>query len=75
MTHLASRLACLAAVTLLASGCASMSETQRNTAIGATAGGVLGSILTDGSVLGTVGGAAVGGVIGHETTQPSKKKR
>jgi len=75
MTHLATRFACLAAAVLLASGCANMSERQRNTAIGAAAGGVLGSVLTDGSVLGTVGGAAVGGVIGHETTQPAKKKR
>ncbi|WP_255987445.1 glycine zipper 2TM domain-containing protein [Chitinolyticbacter albus] len=75
MTHLATRFACLTTAVLLASGCASMNETQRNTAIGATAGGVLGAILTDGSALGTVGGAAVGGVISHETTQPSKKKR
>lgn len=47
-------------------GCANMTAQQKNTAIGAAVGGVAGSVLTDGSVLGTVGGAAVGGVIGHE---------
>ncbi|WP_293765988.1 glycine zipper 2TM domain-containing protein [uncultured Aquitalea sp.] len=60
--------AALLAVSLLA-GCGSMNRTQRNTAIGATAGAVLGSVLTDGSALGTVGGAAVGGVIGNQTTK------
>jgi osmotically inducible lipoprotein OsmB len=29
-------------------------------------GGVAGSLLTNQSALGTVGGAAVGGVVGHE---------
>jgi osmotically inducible lipoprotein OsmB len=43
-----------------------MSTRDRNTAIGAGVGAVGGSILTGGSVLGTVGGAAVGGVIGNE---------
>lgn len=47
-------------------GCANMTPQQKNTAIGAAVGGVAGSVLTDGSALGTVGGAAVGGVIGHE---------
>lgn len=48
------------------SACSGMSRQGRNTAIGAGIGAVGGSVLTDGSVLGTVGGAAVGGVIGHE---------
>jgi osmotically inducible lipoprotein OsmB len=47
-------------------GCSNMSTRDRNTAIGAGVGAVGGSILTGGSVLGTVGGAAVGGVIGNE---------
>ena len=38
----------------------------RNTAIGAGAGALGGAVLTDGSTLGTLGGAAVGGVIGHQ---------
>jgi osmotically inducible lipoprotein OsmB len=48
------------------SGCAGMSNRDRNTAIGAGVGAVGGSVLTGGSAAGTVGGAAVGGVIGHE---------
>jgi len=47
-------------------GCAGMSEQDKNTAIGAGVGAVGGSVLTGGSAAGTVGGAAVGGVIGHE---------
>jgi len=57
-----------AAVTVLFGllGCAGMSEQDKNTAIGAGVGAVGGSVLTGGSAAGTVGGAAVGGVIGHE---------
>ena len=47
-------------------GCSGMSTQDRNTAIGAGAGAIGGSILTGGSTGGTVGGAVVGGVIGHE---------
>ena len=47
-------------------GCAGMSAQDKNTAIGAGVGAIGGSILTGGSTVGTVGGAAVGGVIGHE---------
>jgi len=47
-------------------GCANMSARDRNTAIGAAAGGVAGSVLTGGSALGTVGGAAIGGYIGNQ---------
>lgn len=57
----------LAAVTLIGlSGCSGMSQQGRNTAIGAGVGGVAGSVLTGGGTLGTVGGAAVGGVIGNQ---------
>lgn len=57
-----------AAATMLfvLSGCAGMSQQDRNTAIGAGVGAVGGSVLTGGSTAGTVGGAAVGGIIGHE---------
>lgn len=51
--------------------CSGMSTRDKNIAIGAGVGGVAGSVLTDGSALGTVGGAAVGGVIGNEV---GKKK-
>ena len=54
-----------AAMLLGLAGCAGMSERDRNTAIGAGIGAVGGSILTNGNALGTVGGAAVGGVIGN----------
>lgn len=43
---------------------------QIGTGTGAVIGGVAGSVLTDGSTLGTVGGAAAGGIIGHEVTKP-----
>lgn len=57
----------LSAVLLLAvAGCSNMSKRDRNTAIGAGVGAVGGAILTDGSALGTVGGAAVGGLIGNQ---------
>jgi osmotically inducible lipoprotein OsmB len=47
-------------------GCSGMSTRDKNTAIGAGIGGVAGAVLTGGGVLGTVGGAAVGGVIGNQ---------
>lgn len=57
----------VAAVMILGlSGCSGMTKQERNTAIGAGVGAVGGAVLTGGSTLGTVGGAAVGGVIGHE---------
>lgn len=46
--------------------CSGMTTQDRNTAVGAGVGAVGGAVLTNGSALGTVGGAAVGGVIGHE---------
>lgn len=46
--------------------CSGMSTRDKNTAVGAGAGGVLGAVLTGGSAVGTVGGAAVGGVIGNQ---------
>lgn len=51
-------------VTMMA-GCAGMSTRQKNAAVGAAIGGVAGAVLTNGSALGTVGGAAIGGLIGH----------
>lgn len=56
----------VACVVLGLSGCANMSERQKSTAIGAGVGAVGGAILTGGSAAGTVGGAAIGGIIGHE---------
>jgi osmotically inducible lipoprotein OsmB len=50
------------------SACAGMNHRQRNTAVGATAGAVIGAVLTEGDPVATLGGAAVGGVIGYKTT-------
>ncbi|MCU6668922.1 MAG: osmotically-inducible lipoprotein OsmB [Leclercia sp.] len=60
--------AALLATTLVMSlsACSSWDKRSRNTAIGAGAGAVGGAVLTDGSALGTLGGAAVGGIIGHQ---------
>jgi osmotically inducible lipoprotein OsmB len=51
-------------------GFAGMSAQDQNTAIGAGAGAIGGAVLTGGSAVGTVGGAAVGGIIGHEVSKP-----
>lgn len=66
------RLALTAAsiATALALGaCAGMTQQEKNTAIGAGAGAIGGSILSGGSTAGTLGGAAVGGLIGHEVNK------
>lgn len=52
--------------------CGSMSSRDKATAIGAGVGAVGGAILTNGSTLGTVGGAAVGGVIGNQVGKDKK---
>ena len=58
--------ATLATVALGLTGCAGMSTQDRNTAVGAGVGAVAGSVLTGGSAVGTIGGAAVGGVVGNQ---------
>ncbi|MCK2088994.1 glycine zipper 2TM domain-containing protein [Thauera aromatica] len=58
-----------ALVVLAATGCATwdgMSSREKSAAIGAGVGGVAGAVVTDGGLLGTVGGAAIGGVIGDQ---------
>lgn len=54
------------------SACSNMSTRDKNTAIGAGIGAVSGSVLTGGSALGTIGGAAVGGVIGNQINTKRK---
>ncbi|MCC2596584.1 glycine zipper 2TM domain-containing protein [Pusillimonas sp. MFBS29] len=56
-------------VLLSLGACSGMSKQGQNTAIGAGVGAVGGAVLTGGSTLGTLGGAAVGGVIGHEASK------
>jgi osmotically inducible lipoprotein OsmB len=58
--------ATLVAAAVGLTGCAGMSNQDRNTAIGAGAGAVIGGALTGGSPAGVVGGAAVGGVVGNQ---------
>lgn len=50
----------------MAAGCSSMTPEEKGAAVGAVAGGVVGSAATGGSTLGTVGGAAIGGAAGYE---------
>lgn len=54
-------------VVAVLSGCSNWSKRNRNTAIGAGIGAIGGSVLTHGDGLGTLGGAALGGVIGHQS--------
>lgn len=58
----------IAAVLLAASltACSGMSTRDRDTVIGAGVGAAAGAALTGGDALGTVGGAAVGGIIGNQ---------
>jgi osmotically inducible lipoprotein OsmB len=51
--------------------CSGMSRQDQNTAIGAGVGAIGGSVLTGGGTLGTLGGAAIGGVIGNQI-EPKK---
>jgi osmotically inducible lipoprotein OsmB len=66
------QLALVVAAVVSLSACAGMSSRDRNTVIGAGAGAIGGSILTGGSSIGTVGGAAVGGVIGNQIGKDRK---
>lgn len=69
-----SKLILITVLGLTLGACSGMSRQDRNTAYGATAGGVAGALITGGGVLGTAGGAAVGGLIGHEVSKDKKRK-
>ncbi|MFC3110441.1 glycine zipper 2TM domain-containing protein [Undibacterium arcticum] len=57
----------LASIMLIGmTGCSGMSRQGQNTAVGAGVGAIGGNVLTGGSTAGTLGGAAIGGVVGHE---------
>ncbi|SAL31147.1 osmosis-related lipoprotein [Caballeronia sordidicola] len=62
ITRVSIRVAAVAVMISAMSGCA-MSRTQAHAGIGAAAGGALGYVLTGGP-LGTVAGAAAGGLVG-----------
>lgn len=61
----------LATVLVLSSlgACSNLSQRQQNAAVGAGVGAVAGSVLTGGSTIGTLGGAAIGGIIGNGGTK------
>ena len=61
-----------AAVLLGLGGCGEMTTRQRDTAIGSGVGAVGGNVLTGGSTAGTIGGAAVGGIIGNQVGKDKK---
>lgn len=57
------------AIAVLASGCSTwdgMSKREKSAAIGAGAGGLAGAVITNGGVLGTVGGAVIGDQVGRD---------
>ncbi|UZD15412.1 glycine zipper 2TM domain-containing protein [Gallibacterium anatis] len=56
----------ISVLALTLSACAHLNKRDKATIAGAGIGAVAGSVLSNGSALGTVGGAAVGGVIGHQ---------
>jgi osmotically inducible lipoprotein OsmB len=60
------------AVLLGLGGCGDMSTRDKDTAIGAGVGAVGGAVLTNGSAVGTIGGAAVGGLIGNQVGKDKK---
>ncbi|MDP2017712.1 MAG: glycine zipper 2TM domain-containing protein [Hydrogenophaga sp.] len=69
MKSIATRSMTIAASIALLAGltaCSGMSRQDQNTAIGAGAGAVGGAVLTGGSTIGTLGGAAIGGLIGNQ---------
>lgn len=65
MKYLGRTLAVCAVMSLGACADMGLTRSQQNTAIGAGVGAVAGSALLGGPI-GTIGGAAVGGLIGHE---------
>jgi len=55
--------------------CSGMSRQDQNTAVGAGVGAVGGAVLTGGGTLGTLGGAAIGGVIGSQIETDDDRER
>ena len=62
-------------LSLALGGCSNLTTRQKNTAAGATIGGVAGAVLTGGSTFGTLGGVAIGGIIGNGVYGHSSKKK
>ncbi|MFC0323576.1 glycine zipper 2TM domain-containing protein [Gallibacterium melopsittaci] len=60
------KLMAVSVVILSVAACGNLSKRDKSTIAGAGIGAVAGAVLTGGGTLGTVGGAAVGGVIGNQ---------
>lgn len=66
------------AVLMLMTGCSTwdgMNHRERSATTGAALGGVAGAVVTDGGILGTVGGAALGGLLGDQFGKSSNNNR
>lgn len=65
-----SALVATGALAISLAGCGTMSERERSTAVGAGVGALGGAVL--GGTAATIGGAAVGAVIGNQVDKDSK---
>jgi osmotically inducible lipoprotein OsmB len=77
MKHTNRLLKALTALLLLPAivACSNLSQRQQNAAVGAGIGAVAGSVLTGGSAVGTLGGAAIGGIIGNGSDDSRRQRR
>jgi len=55
--------------TLTLMGCTSDEKQMAGTGVGAVAGGVIGNAVSGGNAAATIGGAAVGGIVGYQATK------
>ena len=65
----------IVAITAGLSACAGMSNTESGTLVGAGTGAVAGAVITGGNPIGIIGGAAAGGIIGHEIGEDKDRNR
>jgi osmotically inducible lipoprotein OsmB len=65
----------VAVMMLGAAGCSDMSTRDKDTAVGVGAGAVAGAVLTHGSPVGVIGGAAVGGLIGNQVGKDKRNEQ
>lgn len=77
MKHTTRLLKAVTALLLLPTivACSNLSQRQQNAAVGAGVGAVAGSVLTGGSTVGTLGGAAIGGIIGNGSDDRRRQRR
>lgn len=71
------KLSALTGTIIILSACSTwnnMDRQEKRMVEGGAVGAVAGAWLSEGEVLGTIGGAAVGGLIGNEIGKPRDKK-